>query len=105
MEVRYWYWIIFISFIVMTAFVVVNLMIAVICDAVGILRKAEKALLFGNQAPEESEVFEDESLDQTKNDLQARIPEMEEMLDEVEVAQEKMAETIKYLSLALLSRQ
>lgn len=87
----------------MTAFVVVNLMIAVICDAVGILREAEEALLHENEPVEESaaETSEDE---QQKN-LRTRIHEMEEMLDEMEVAQERMTETIKYLSLAILSRK
>jgi hypothetical protein len=88
----------------MTAFVVVNLMIAVICDAVGILREAEQALLHGNEALDESEAEESEEEEQQKN-LRTRIHEMEEMLDEMEVAQERMAETIKYLSLAMLSRQ
>jgi TolA-binding protein len=90
----------------MTAFVVVNLMIAVICDAVGILREAEQALLHGNEALDESEAeeSEEEEEEQQKN-LRTRIHEMEEMLDEMEVAQERMAETIKYLSLAMLSRQ
>jgi TolA-binding protein len=102
--VHYWTWLIFISFIVITAFVVVNLMIAVICDAVGILRKAEKALLHGSDASDESEV-EDDSQDLGQHDLRSRLQEMEEMLDEMEEAQERMAETIKYLSIALLSRR
>lgn len=81
-------------------------MIAVICDAVGILRMAEKALLYGSQPPEEFEVSEHDSEEQEEqNDLRAKIHEMEEMLDEMEVAQERMAETIKYLSLAILSRR
>lgn len=88
----------------MTAFVVVNLMIAVICDAVGILRKAEKAMLHGSLTSENSQVEEEET-DQEQDDFRSRIQEMEEMLDEMEVAQERMLETIKYLSYALLSHQ
>jgi uncharacterized protein YlxW (UPF0749 family) len=87
----------------MTAFVVVNLMIAVICDAVGILREAEEALLHENEPVEESEA--ETSEDEQQKNLRTRIHEMEEMLDEMEVAQERMAETIKYLSLAILSRK
>ena len=89
----------------MTAFVVVNLMIAVICDAVGILRKAEKAMLHGSLTSENSQVDEEEDTDQELDDFRSRIQEMEEMLDEMEIAQERMAETIKYLSYALLSKQ
>jgi hypothetical protein len=72
----------------MTAFVVVNLMIAVICDAVGILREAEEALLHENEPVEESaaETSEDE---QQKN-LRTRIHEMEEMLDEIVSIQNQM---------------
>jgi uncharacterized protein YlxW (UPF0749 family) len=87
----------------MTAFVVVNLMIAVICDAVGILREAQEALLHENEPVEESEA--ETSEDEQQKNLRTRIHEMEEMLDEMEVAQERMAETIKYLSLAILSRK
>jgi len=89
---------------VITAFVVVNLVIAVICDAVGILRKAEKAMLLGTVTPN-SEVEEEDDSFTERNTLQRRIEEMEEMLDEVEIAQERMAETIKLLSRAILSRK
>jgi len=84
----------------MTAFVIANLLIAVICDAVHIMGEAEKAMLAGSVVSDESD-FED---DDSQNYFYDRIQEMEEMLDEMEITQERMAETIKYLSLALLSR-
>lgn len=102
-QVSYSSWVIFISFIVITGFVVVNLMIAVICDAVGILRNAEMVMLGLLDEDELEQVEIDDEV--PENELQRKVKEMQEMLDEMEVAQEKMAKTIQSLSLALLARQ
>ena len=108
----------------MSAFVVVNLLIAVICDALQILRTAEAAVvqkMHGSYMEEEDEGFEmddngmilegsegeqqsdggaaEEALSRER--IQLRVKQMEHMLDEMVVSQETMARTIDYLSLAL----
>jgi len=50
-----WTWIIFIVFVIITGFVVVNLIIAVICDAISALKEDEKAKLHGTFEDKESE--------------------------------------------------
>lgn len=110
-EQQYWAWLIFIIFIVMSAFVVVNLIIAVICDALQILRKAERAMLFG-LSEDEDEAGEwankddnDEELHTEEDKIQQRINDMHRMLDEVVASQERMNRTIKYLSIVVESQQ
>lgn len=101
----------------MTAFVVINLMIAVICDALQILRTAEEALieekLYGRE-PKEDEPDEagdgddDAAVDGeegTNDRLRQRIDEMQKMLDEMIMAQETMARTIQYLSIAMYAER
>jgi methyl-accepting chemotaxis protein len=48
MQVYAWAWLPFIVFVILTGFVVVNLIIAVICDAISALHDDEKAKLHGN---------------------------------------------------------
>lgn len=107
MAVYKWSWVLFVIFVVMTAFVVVNLLIAVICDAVHVLRTAERAMLLGcdvqldgdDKIPKHIvrnvEVSADEQIEKKINELQR-------MLDEMVETQECMAMTIEYLSLALI---
>lgn len=97
-EQDYWAWLIFIIFVVMSAFVVVNLIIAVICDALQILRKAERAMLFGLSEDEagEWEAKDNNSNEQVQTEegrIQQRINDMHRMLDEVVASQEKMHRT------------
>ena len=114
----------------MSAFVVVNLLIAVICDALQILRTAEAAVVqkMHGSYVEEDEGFEmdangmilegsggeqqqsdggaaaEEALSRermSRERIQLRVRQMEHMLDEMVVSQQTMARTIDYLSLAL----
>lgn len=55
MEVYSWAWLPFISFVIITGFVVVNLIIAVICDAIAALREDEKAKLHGTYEGSEND--------------------------------------------------
>lgn len=126
---QYWAWAIFITFIVMTAFVVVNLLIAVICDALQILRTAEEAMVeklhgsyveedYANQGIEidqNGEIVEGSSqmgdvngggnqeVMSKEERVRTRVNEMEHMLEEMMTSQQTMARTIEYLSLALYS--
>ncbi|KAL7528344.1 hypothetical protein ACHAXR_002398, partial [Thalassiosira sp. AJA248-18] len=112
--VYYWAWAIFIAFVVMSAFVVVNLLIAVICDALQILRTAESAVLeqklYGADEVEGEEPVgeggESDGESTASNErLRQRVNEMQQMLDEMILAQETMARTIQYLSIALYSER
>lgn len=112
-SVYYWAWAIFIAFIVMSAFVVVNLLIAVICDALQILRTAEDTVLeqklygIDNAEGEETmgEGVDDDGQKNSKERVRQRVNEMQKMLDEMILAQEDMARTIQYLSLALYAER
>ena len=90
---------------------VVNLIIAVICDALQILRKAERAMLFGLSEDEAKEWpiradTNDSDLQHIEGDLiQQRINDMHRMLDELVESQERMNRTIQYLSLVVESQQ
>lgn len=107
--VQFWSWTIFVAFVVMSAFVVVNLLIAVICDALQILRTAEELQkLYGQDTIEEEEPPLDTPPDEEgirKERLRQRINEMHHMVDEMALAQETMAKTIQYLSFAVYARR
>ena len=110
--VDYWAWFIFIAFVVMTAFVVLNLLIAVICDALKILREAENKMLLnklrGLENIEEEEIKGEGVIDgqrESNERTQQRVDDMQRMLDEMVLAQENMARTLQYLSLALYAQR
>jgi hypothetical protein len=54
MKVYPWAWLPFVVFVIITSFVVVNLIIAVICDAIAALHDDDKAKLHGQQASRET---------------------------------------------------
>lgn len=93
----------------MSAFVVVNLIIAVICDALQILRKAERAMLFGLSEEEAGEwEIKVDTIDQAPSEeskIEQRINDMHRMLDDVVASQERMNRTIQYLSIVVNSQQ
>lgn len=95
----------------MSAFVVVNLIIAVICDALQILRKAERAMLFGLSEDEAGGWQAEEknnsalSVHNEDDNVQQRIDDMNRMLDEVVASQERMNRTIQYLTIVVNSQQ
>jgi len=107
----------------MSAFVVVNLLIAVICDALQILRTAEEAMieqkLYGQEKTDEDEggggeggggalaLGEHHHLteEERHEKIRQRVNDMQQMLDEMMAAQETMARTIQYLSLALYAER
>ena len=95
----------------MSAFVVVNLLIAVICDALQILRTAEEAVAEQKRLAKEMEEKEDDMAQKETDELTSnermrqRVHEMQQMLDDMIVAQESMARTIQYLSIALYAER
>lgn len=110
--VHMWAWAIFIVFIVMSAFVVINLLIAVICDALQILRTAEEAMSEEQELAEKKAKYEeettkirDEGESVSREKIQQKCNEMQQMLDQMIIAQESMSRTIQYLSIALYAER
>ena len=96
----------------MSGFVVVNLIIAVICDALQILRSAERAMLFGlsedeaGEWPLRADSNDRDDEQHAKDDfIQQQINDMHLMLDEIVASQEKMNRTIQCLSLVVESQE
>lgn len=111
-EERFWAWSIFIIYIIMSGFVVVNLIIAVICDALQILRSAERAMLFGLSKDEAGEWplradgnYRDDEQHAKDDVIQRQINDMHLMLDEIVASQEKMNRTIQCLSLVVENQE
>jgi voltage-gated sodium channel len=59
MKVYPWAWLPFVVFVIITSFVVVNLIIAVICDAIAALHDDDKAKLHGQHASRDITVTRD----------------------------------------------
>eukprot|EP00986_Skeletonema_menzelii_P016578 scaffold15059_cov146-Skeletonema_menzelii.AAC.18 len=100
-EVYPWAWAPFLIFIVITGFVVVNLIIAVICDAVHVLGNEKKAGLYGYDS--ESLISKtDKPVVQATPSSQStaaqRLEELHHQLDEMVKAQDQMRRTIEVLS-------
>jgi len=111
-EVYPWAWAPFIIFIVITGFVVVNLIIAVICDAVHVLGNENKAGLYGYDSEEGSLLSKTKKAtdkpihppDQvqvapsSQSTATQRLEELQHQLDEMVKAQDQMRRTIEVLS-------
>jgi hypothetical protein len=97
-----WSWVLFITFISLAASIFVNLIIAVICDAVHELTIGDKAKLHGMQVKQSSDGIETSltktSTTQPKSSTVQRIRELEEQLDEIVSVQEYLQKTIKVLT-------
>ena len=96
----------------MSAFVVINLLIAVICDALQILRTAEEAMSEEQELAEKKAKYEeettkirDEGESVSREKIQQKCNEMQQMLDQMIIAQESMSRTIQYLSIALYAER
>jgi hypothetical protein len=112
-----WTWLPFISFVIITGFVVVNLIIAVICDAVSALQEDEKAKLIGTyeEESEGSDESEDpdmhsssegmESSPAPQQDLQAQLNILSENVKELTSMQEDSFMTLKLLTKQLRAQR
>ncbi len=101
----YWAWAIFISFVVVTAFVVMNLIIAVICEAVHVLRTAERAMLYGFDHDSDGDEVKNNDDGTDEDAVERRVREMTALLAQLEVSQQQMAKTIHFLSQALMQSE
>jgi hypothetical protein len=99
MAVYIWAWLPFVVFVIVTGFVVVNLIIAVICDAISALHEDEKKKLHGS--------FEEDEMTNTESIHPALLEDVREQLgaleDHVEELTRMQEQTLN--SLAMLTRQ
>lgn len=93
MRVHSWAWIPFVVFVTISGFIVVNLIIAVICDAVSTLHGDVKAKIHGT--------FDEED-EYSEGTIQVNVREqvecIEEQVDELQRRQEQTMHTLEYLT-------
>lgn len=86
-----WAWVPFVAFVIISGFIVVNLIIAVICDAIASLHKTDKAMLQG---------FDDETDSQGSAPMEIReqLDCLEEQMEELTRIQARTFHTLQYLT-------
>jgi hypothetical protein len=87
-----WAWAPFISFVIISGFIVVNLIIAVICDAISALHKDDKAKFGGN--------YDDDTDESGSQQLEIReqLDCLEEQMEELTRIQARTFHTLQYLT-------
>ena len=99
MDVYSWAWLPFITFVIITGFVVVNLIIAVICDAISALHDDEKAKLHGTFEDEEGSSEQDDSIHPALHeDVRVQLDVLEDTVDELTRMQEQTLLTLDALT-------
>ena len=88
----WWSWIPFIAFIVITAFVVINLVVAVICDVVADLGKDAQAGLYGFDEDEEFELAQhrEQVHENRKHTIEKRMKELQHQIENMVKLQDQM---------------
>lgn len=99
-EFYWWSWIPFIAFIVITAFVVINLVVAVICDVVADLDKEGQAGLYGFDSEAEFELarHRDEVKADKKQAIENRMKELQKQIETMVQVQDQMRLTTLLLA-------
>ena len=105
MAVYRWAWLPFIAFVIITGFIVVNLIIAVICDAISALNDDEKAKLEGQFDGKGQETEEDSSVQENADggptpeaDVQEQLDSLEAQVEELTRVQVQTLYTLEYLA-------
>ena len=102
-----WAWLPILIFIIITAFVVVNLIIAVICDAISALHDDEKAKLHGTFESDEDQDTEADSVSRysLRKDLHAQLDGLEENVNELVRMQEETMLALRSLAQFVADKQ
>jgi hypothetical protein len=95
MHVFKWAWLPFIAFVIISGFIVVNLIIAVICDAISALHKDDKAKLHGNF---ETEGTDSDGSSYHELEIREQLDRLEEQMEELTRIQAKTFHTLQYLT-------
>ncbi|KAI2501655.1 hypothetical protein MHU86_12779 [Fragilaria crotonensis] len=99
MDVYPWSWMPFVAFVTTTGFIMVNLMIAVICDAVSSLHDDVKAKMHGTFQEEE-----DYSVSNHQPNVRQKFKRIHGQFDEFQRVQERTLHRLEYLTLKLQAR-
>ena len=92
-----WAWLPFIAFVIISGFIVVNLIIAVICDAIAALHKDDKAKIHGTfEGNDGATDSENESSQQLE--IREQLDSLEEQMEELTRIQAKTFHTLQYLT-------
>ena len=94
-----WAWLPIIVFVIIAGFVVVNLVIAVICDAVAALHDDDRAKLHGNY--EENAQDESEETRQQPRDMKEHLEQLDEQADRLARLQEESLKALEILTMRL----
>jgi len=95
-----WAWLPFLVFVTISGFIVVNLIIAVICDAISALHEDEKAKIHGTY--DEGNSYSDET---SEMDIQEQLQSLEHQVNELSRVQEQTMHTLEYLTRHLQMKQ
>ena len=86
-----WAWFPFVSFVVISGFIVVNLIIAVVCDAIASLEKTEKAMLQGGYHSVDASTA-------VPADIREQLDGLEEQMEELTRIQARSFHTLQFLT-------
>lgn len=89
-----WAWLPFVIFVTISGFIVVNLIIAVICDAVSALEEDVKAKITGGALEADGESEENSG----EQDVREQLESLEFQVDELNRVQEQTLHTLEYLT-------
>jgi hypothetical protein len=97
MEKYSWAWLPFVVFVIVTGFVVVNLIIAVICDAISALHDDDKAKLHGT-FEEDANAMNDSTHPAAQEDVRQQLEQLENHVMELTRMQETTLQTLSLLT-------
>mmetsp|Transcript_123901 Transcript_123901/g.185203 ORF Transcript_123901/g.185203 Transcript_123901/m.185203 type:complete len:455 (-) Transcript_123901:291-1655(-) len=92
-DVYKWAWAPFITFVIISGFIVVNLIIAVICDAISALHKDDKAKLGGTYDDNDTDDSDSQQLE-----IREQLDCLEEQMEELTRIQARTFHTLQYLT-------
>jgi hypothetical protein len=98
MHVFRWAWLPFVAFVIISGFIVVNLIIAVICDAISALHKDDKSKLYGNFESEAEGTDSERSSSHHELEIREQLGCLEEQMEELTRIQAKTFHTLQYLT-------
>ena len=91
-----WAWLPFIAFVIISGFIVVNLIIAVICDAISALHADDKAKIQGNFHEDRQNDTDEDSYEELE--IREQLDGLEEQMEELTRIQAKAFHTLQYLT-------
>jgi hypothetical protein len=99
MAVQSWAWVPFIAFVLISGFIVVNLIIAVICEAIGALHSDDRAKLVGQSGSGK------EDKEPVQVDVKQHLQALERQVEELTRMQQQTMHTLQYMTRHLQSKR